>query len=547
MTQHERAGQPALPSDLVDVPALLRAYDELRPDPSEPTQRVAFGTSGHRGSAFKAAFNEAHILATTEAICRYRAALGYTGPLFIGRDTHALSEPAWRTALEVLVAHGVDARVDASDGYTPTPAVSHAILVANRGRADGLADGIVVTPSHNPPEDGGFKYNPPNGGPADTDVTRWIQDEANRILEASGADGLDGVSRIPFERARLHATAYDFMGTYIADRGNVVDMAAIAASGLRLGVDPLGGAAVAYWGAIGERYGLDLTVTNDGVDPQFGFMTLDWDGRIRMDPSSPFAMARLVDLRDRFDLALANDADADRHGIVVPGAGLMNPNHVLAAAISYLFGGGRGWGSDVAVGKTLVSSSIIDRVVADLGRRLVEVPVGFKWFVDGLLDGTIGFGGEESAGASFLRRDGSVWTTDKDGLIACLLAAETTARLGRNPAEVYRGLTDRFGTPAYRRIDAPATPEIKAALGRLSPDAVTATTLAGDPITARLTRAPGNDAPIGGLKVVSTEGWFAARPSGTENVTKLYAESFRGEEHLDRILEEARAIVAAAV
>ena len=547
MTQHERAGQPALPSDLVDVCALLRAYDELRPDPSEPTQRVAFGTSGHRGSAFKAAFNEAHILATTEAICRYRAALGYTGPLFIGRDTHALSEPAWRTALEVLVAHGVDARVDASDGYTPTPAVSHAILVANRGRADGLADGIVVTPSHNPPEDGGFKYNPPNGGPADTDVTRWIQDEANRILEASGADGLDGVSRIPFERARLHATAYDFMGTYIADLGNVVDMAAIAASGLRLGVDPLGGAAVAYWGAIGERYGLDLTVTNDGVDPQFGFMTLDWDGRIRMDPSSPFAMARLVDLRDRFDLALANDADADRHGIVVPGAGLMNPNHVLAAAISYLFGGGRGWGSDVAVGKTLVSSSIIDRVVADLGRRLVEVPVGFKWFVDGLLDGTIGFGGEESAGASFLRRDGSIWTTDKDGLIACLLAAETTARLGRNPAEVYRGLTDRFGTPAYRRIDAPATPEIKAALGRLSPDAVTATTLAGDPITARLTRAPGNDAPIGGLKVVSTEGWFAARPSGTENVTKLYAESFRGEEHLDRILEEARAIVAAAV
>ena len=547
MTQHERAGQPALPSDLVDVSALLRAYDELRPDPSEPTQRVAFGTSGHRGSAFKAAFNEAHILATTEAICRYRAALGYTGPLFIGRDTHALSEPAWRTALEVLVAHGVDARVDASDGYTPTPAVSHAILVANRGRADGLADGIVVTPSHNPPEDGGFKYNPPNGGPADTDVTRWIQDEANRILEASGADGLDGVSRIPFERARLHATAYDFMGTYIADLGNVVDMAAIAASGLRLGVDPLGGAAVAYWGAIGERYGLDLTVTNDGVDPQFGFMTLDWDGRIRMDPSSPFAMARLVDLRDRFDLALANDADADRHGIVVPGPGLMNPNHVLAAAISYLFGGGRGWGSDVAVGKTLVSSSIIDRVVADLGRRLVEVPVGFKWFVDGLLDGTIGFGGEESAGASFLRRDGSIWTTDKDGLIACLLAAETTARLGRNPAEVYRGLTDRFGTPAYRRIDAPATPEIKAALGRLSPDAVTATTLAGDPITARLTRAPGNDAPIGGLKVVSTEGWFAARPSGTENVTKLYAESFRGEEHLDRILEEARAIVAAAV
>ncbi|MCJ7710456.1 MAG: phosphoglucomutase (alpha-D-glucose-1,6-bisphosphate-dependent) [Chloroflexi bacterium] len=547
MTQHPRAGQPALPSDLVDVPALLRAYEELRPDPSDPAQRVAFGTSGHRGSALRAAFNEAHILATTEAICRYRASKGYTGPLFMGRDTHALSAPAWRTALEVLVAHGVDVRIDATDGFTPTPAISHAILQANRGRTAGLADGIVVTPSHNPPDDGGFKYNPPNGGPADTDVTRWIQDEANRILEAKGADGLDGIARIPFERARSEAVAYDFMGTYVADLDNVVDMEAIRASGLRLGVDPLGGAAVAYWGAIGERYALDLTVTNEAVDPQFGFMTLDWDGKIRMDPSSPFAMARLVELRDRFDLALANDADADRHGIVVPGAGLMNPNHVLAAAISYLFGGGRAWGDDIAVGKTLVSSSIIDRVVADLGRHLVEVPVGFKWFVDGLVDGSIGFGGEESAGASFLRRDGSVWTTDKDGLIACLLAAELTARLGRNPAEAYAGLTARFGAPAYRRIDAPATPEVKAALGRLSPDVVTATTLAGDPITARLTRAPGNDAPIGGLKVVSTEGWFAARPSGTENVTKLYAESFRGEEHLGLILDEARAMVEAAV
>jgi len=547
MTQHPRAGQPARASDLVDVPALLRAYDEIRPDPSDPTQRVAFGTSGHRGSAFRGAFNEHHILATTEAICRYRVSKGYAGPLFIGRDTHALSEPAWRTALEVLVAHGVDVQVDAGDGFTPTPAVSHAILVANRGRSAGPADGIVVTPSHNPPDDGGFKYNPPNGGPADTDVTSWIQDEANRILEASGADGLDGVRRIPFERARAQATPYDFMGTYVADLGNVVDMVAIAGSGLRLGVDPLGGAAVAYWGTIGERYGLDLTVTNDAVDPQFGFMTLDWDGKIRMDPSSPFAMARLVELRDRFDLALGNDADADRHGIVVPGAGLMNPNHVLAAAISYLFGGGRTWGTGVAVGKTLVSSSIIDRVVADLGRRLVEVPVGFKWFVDGLVDGSIGFGGEESAGASFLRLNGRVWTTDKDGLIACLLAAELTAKLGRNPSEVYGGLTARFGAPAYRRIDAPATPAVKAALGRLSPDAVTATTLAGDPIVARLTRAPGNDAPIGGLKVVSTEGWFAARPSGTENVTKLYAESFRGEEHLGRILDEARAIVDAAV
>ncbi len=548
MSEHARAGRPAEPADLVDVDALLRAYDELRPDPSIQAQRVAFGTSGHRGSAFKAAFNEAHILATTEAICRYRAAQGYGGPLFIGRDTHALSEPAWRTALEVLAANGVDVRVDAHDGFTPTPAVSHAILVANRGdvRPGGLADGIVVTPSHNPPEDGGFKYNPPNGGPADTDVTRWIQDEANRILEATGADGLDGIGRVPFERARADAGEYDFREAYVADLGNVVDMAAIAASGLRIGVDPLGGAAVDYWAAIGERYGLDLTVTNPTVDPTYGFMTLDWDGRIRMDPSSPFAMAGLVGLRDRFDLALGNDADADRHGVVVPGAGLMNPNHVLAAAISYLFGGHRGWGSDVAVGKTLVSSSIIDRVVADLGRRLVEVPVGFKWFVDGLVDGSIGFGGEESAGASFLRRDGTVWTTDKDGIIACLLAAELTATLGRNPAEVYAGLTARFGAPAYRRIDAPATPEQKAALGRLTAADVAATQLGGDPITSILTTAPGNGASIGGLKVETADAWFAARPSGTENVTKLYAESFKGDEHLGRVLEEAAAIVAAA-
>ena len=547
MTAVARAGQPALPSDLVDIPALLRAYADIHPDPSDPAQRVAFGTSGHRGSAFRGAFNEDHILATTEAICRYRAAQGYTGPLFIGRDTHALSEPAWRTALEVLVAHGVDVRVDSADGYTPTPAVSHAILVANRGRTSGLADGIVVTPSHNPPDDGGLKYNPPNGGPADTDVTGAIQDEANRILEGTGSAGLGGVRRVPFERARPQAVAYDFLGTYVADLEHVVDMGAIAASGLRIGADPLGGAAVAYWGAIGERYGLDLTVTNDTVDPAFGFMPLDWDGKIRMDPSSPFAMARLVALRDRFDLALGNDADADRHGIVVPGAGLMNPNHVLAAAISYLFGGARGWGSGGAVGKTLVSSSIIDRGVADLGRRLLEVPVGFKWFVAGLVDGTIGFGGEESAGASFLRLDGTAWTTDKDGIIACLLAAELTARSGRNPAEAYAGLTARFGDPAYRRVDAPATPEVKAALGRLSPSAVTASTLAGDPITSILTTAPGNGAPIGGLKVVSTEGWFAARPSGTENVTKLYAESFRGEAHLERILAEAGEVIAAAV
>jgi phosphoglucomutase len=548
MSQHPRAGQPAQASDLVDIPALLRAYTEIHPDPSEPTQRVAFGTSGHRGSAFRAAFNEDHILATTEAICRYRASKGYTGPLFIGRDTHALSEPAWRTALEVLVANGVDVRVDSGDGYTPTPAVSHAILVANRGRGEaGLADGIVVTPSHNPPDDGGFKYNPPNGGPADTDVTTWIQDEANRILAASGSDGLAGIRRVPFARARAHAVHYDFRGVYVADLEHVVDLDAIRASGLRLGVDPLGGAAVDYWGLIGERYGLDLTVTNETVDGAFAFMPLDWDGKIRMDPSSPFAMARLVELRDRFDLALGNDADADRHGVVVPGAGLMNPNHVLSAAISYLFGGGRAWGDDVAVGKTLVSSSMIDRVVASLGRRLLEVPVGFKWFVDGLVDGSVGFGGEESAGASFLRRDGTVWTTDKDGIIACLLAAELTAKLGKNPSVVYAGLTERFGSPAYKRIDAPATPEVKAALGRLSPEAVTVTALGGDPITAKLTKAPGNGASIGGLKVVTDQAWFAARPSGTENVTKLYAESFRGEEHLARVLDEAKAIVDAAV
>ena len=548
MTNSPRAGQPALQTELVDVDALIAAYYDLKPDPSDPAQRVAFGTSGHRGSAFRAAFNEPHILATTEAICRYRTGQGYTGPLFIGRDTHALSEPAWRTALEVLVANEVDVRVDAADGYTPTPAVSHAILVANRGRSasGGLADGIVVTPSHNPPDDGGFKYNPPNGGPADTDVTRWIQDEANRILEATGADGLDGIARVPFERARATAVPHDFLGDYVGDLGNVVDMEAIASSALRIGVDPLGGAAVDYWGAIGERYGLDLTVTNPSVDPRFGFMTLDWDGKIRMDPSSPFAMARLVELRDRFDLALGNDADADRHGIVVPGTGLMNPNHVLAAAISYLFGGARGWGADVGVGKTLVSSSIIDRVVADLGRRLVEVPVGFKWFVDGLVDGSIGFGGEESAGASFLRRNGTVWTTDKDGITSCLLAAELTARTGRNPGEIYADLAGRFGAPAYRRIDAPATPAQKAVLGKLTAADVTATTLGGDPVTAVLTKAPGNDAAIGGLKVTTGEAWFAARPSGTENVTKLYAESFRGEAHLATVLDEAAAIVAAA-
>jgi phosphoglucomutase len=527
------------------------------PDPADPAQRVAFGTSGHRGSAFRGAFNEAHILATTEAICRYRELRGYDGPLFIGRDTHALSEPATRTALEVLVARGVDVRVDSRDGFTPTPAVSHAIIVANRGRTvpasdapaaagRGLADGIVVTPSHNPPDDGGFKYNPPNGGPADTDVTGWIQDEANRLLEGTGGDGLGGIARVPIETARSAARGHDFLATYVDDLPSVVDLAAIAGSGLRIGVDPMGGASVAYWAAIADRHGLDLTVVNDRVDPTFGFMTYDWDGKIRMDPSSPSAMAGLIAHKDRFDIALGNDADADRHGVVTPGAGLLNPNHFLSAAIAYLYGsdGRPGWGSGVGVGKTLVSSSMIDRVVADLGRRLVEVPVGFKWFVAGLVDGSLGFGGEESAGASFLRRDGTVWTTDKDGIIADLLACELTARTGRDPGVAYGELTERFGSPAYRRVDAPATPDQKARLGKLSPADVTATSLAGDPITAILTRAPGNDAPIGGLKVVTANGWFAARPSGTENVAKVYAESFRGEDHLALLLEEAQAVVA---
>jgi phosphoglucomutase len=556
MATSERAGQPADPATLVDIDALLRAYHEIVPDPSDPTQRVAFGTSGHRGSSFRGAFNEAHILAISEAICRYRALTGYDGPLFIGRDTHALSEPATRTALEVLAAHGVDVWVDAADRFTPTPAVSHAIIVANRGRdirpprdgataaGRGLADGIVVTPSHNPPDDGGFKYNPPNGGPADTDVTGWIQDEANRLLEGQGSDGVAGIARIPPERARAAARPYDFTATYVADLASVIDMEAIRDSGLRIGVDPMGGASVDYWAAIAEQYGLDLTVVNDRVDPTFGFMTYDGDGKIRMDPSSPSAMAGLIKLKDRFDVALGNDADADRHGVVTPAAGLLNPNHFLSAAIAYLFGGGRDWGANVGVGKTLVSSSMIDRVVADLGRRLVEVPVGFKWFVDGLVDGSIGFGGEESAGASFLRRDGTVWTTDKDGIIADLLACELTARTGRDPGVAYGELTERFGSPAYRRIDAPASPEQKAALGRLSPSDVTASTLAGDPITAILTRAPGNDAPIGGLKVVTASGWFAARPSGTENVAKVYAESFRGETHLAQLLEEAQVLVA---
>ncbi len=542
----ERAGQPADPATLVDLDALRAAYFDINPDPADPTQRVAFGTSGHRGSSFRGAFNEAHILAITEAICRYRVQRGYSGPLFLARDTHALSEPATWTALEVLAANGVDVRIDSRDGYVPTPALSHAILRANREQDAWrhLADGIVVTPSHNPPDDGGFKYNPPNGGPADTDVTRWIQDEANRILEATGSDGIAGIRRTPPAEAASAARPYDFLGTYVDDLPSVIDMAAIAASGLRIGVDPMGGASVGYWGEIASRHGLDLTVTNDAVDPRFGFMTCDWDGRIRMDPSSPYAMARLVALRDRFDIALGNDADADRHGVVTPGAGLLNPNHVLSVMIAYLFGGAREWGPEVGVGKTLVSSSMIDRVVADLGRRLVEVPVGFKWFVDGLIDGSIGFGGEESAGASFLRRDGTVWTTDKDGIIADLLACELTAQTGRDPGQAYAALTERFGAPAYKRVDAPATPAQKAALGRLAAADVTATNLAGDPITAILTEAAGNGAAIGGLKVATAQGWFAARPSGTEDVAKVYAESFRGEEHLARLLEEAQALVA---
>jgi phosphoglucomutase len=538
----ERAGKPAETSILVDVDRLIGAYFDLTPDPAVPAQAVAFGTSGHRGSSLNRSFNEAHILATTEAICRYRRSQGTTGPLFIGKDSHALSEPATRTAVEVLVANGVSVMVDSGDGLTPTPSISHAILTYNRGRRDGLADGIVVTPSHNPPEDGGFKYNPTNGGPADTDVTGAIQDEANELLRS----GLEKIPRLHYERAWAEVERYDFCTAYVADLASVVDMDAIRASGLHLGVDPLGGASVAYWPAIRDRYSLDLTVTNEVVDPTFGFMTVDWDGRIRMDPSSPYAMARLVALKDRFDVAFANDTDADRHGIVAGSAGLMNPNHFLSAAVAYLYRN-RDWRADVAVGKTLVSTSMLDRVAADLGRRLLEVPVGFKWFVSGLVDGTLGFGGEESAGASFLCRDGTVWSTDKDGLIACLLAAELTAKSGHNPAVAYDELTARFGAPAYRRIDAPATPEQKAVLARLSPAQVKATQLAGEPITAVLTRAPGNDAPIGGVKVVTEHGWFAARPSGTENVYKIYAESFQGEEHLQQIIGEAQTIVADAL
>ena len=543
---HERAGTTAEPADLIDVAQVVTAYYTGVPDPEDPDQQVAFGTSGHRGSSLRTAFNETHILATTQAICDYRREQGYDGPLFIGRDTHALSEPAWSTALEVLVANDVTVLVDDRDGYTPTPAVSHAILRANGGRTtgSGLADGIVVTPSHNPPADGGFKYNPPHGGPADSDATKVIAARANELIRG----GLDGVRRVPFARARAAAAAYDFLGSYVDDLPSVVDLEAIRRAGVRIGADPLGGASVAYWGEIAERHGLDLTVVNPLVDPTWRFMTLDWDGRIRMDCSSPSAMASLVAQKDAYDIATGNDADADRHGIVTPDAGLMNPNHFLAVAIRHLFGGARpGWPATARIGKTLVSSSMIDRVAASLDKPLVEVPVGFKWFVPGLLDGSFGFGGEESAGASFLRRDGSVWTTDKDGLLLCLLGAEILATSGSTPSQQYAALVAEHGDPAYARVDAPATREQKAALGALSADAVTATELAGEPITGRLTEAPGNGAAIGGLKVTTESAWFAARPSGTEDVYKIYAESFRGADHLAQVQAEAREVVSAAL
>jgi len=529
---------------LANIPRLVSAYYTQQPDPNRREERVAFGTSGHRGSSFNAAFTESHILAVTQAICQYRREQHIDGPVFLGIDTHALSESAFGSALEVLAANGVDVMIDSRDGYTPTPALSHAVLTYNRDRTSGLADGIVVTPSHNPPEDGGFKYNGTNGGPADTKATGWIEQRANAIL----ADGLRDVQRIPLTRARAAATThrFDYADAYVADLSAVLDLDVLRGSKLRLGVDPLGGAGVAYWGMIAERYGIPLTVVSEEVDPTFRFMSVDWDGRIRMDCSSPYAMRRLIAMQERFDVAWACDPDHDRHGIVSRSAGLMNPNHYLAVAIEYLFQRRDGWSRTAAVGKTVVSSSMIDRVAASIGRRLVEVPVGFKWFVDGLIDGSLGFGGEESAGASFLRRDGRAWSTDKDGIIMGLLAAEITAVAGRDPGELYASLTSRFGAPAYERIDAPATPEQKSVLSKLDPDRVRASELAGEPILARLTVAPGNGAAIGGLKVVTENGWFAARPSGTEHVYKLYAESFRGVEHLRQIQNEAREIIAAA-
>ncbi|RPH50472.1 MAG: alpha-D-glucose phosphate-specific phosphoglucomutase [Planctomycetota bacterium] len=539
------AGKPAPSAILVDVDRLLKQYAERKPDPADPLQRVAFGTSGHRGSPLNGSFNEAHILAMTQAICEYRAKKGIDGPLYLGMDTHAASAPAQRTAVEVLAANGVQVFLQRAGGYTPTPVISHAILAYNKGRSDGLADGIVITPSHNPPKDGGFKYNPPHGGPADVDVTKVIQDRANALIAAGNV----AVKRIPYERAIKAPTthAHDFVKPYVNDLRSVVDMDAIRSSGVKIGVDPLGGASVAYWEPIRELYEIDVTVVNPKVDPQFAFMTCDHDGQIRMDCSSPYAMANLIGLKDKYQVAFGNDADTDRHGIVTPSVGLMNPNHYLATAIHYLFSNRPHWRGDSAVGKTLVSSSVIDKVAASLGRKLVEVPVGFKWFVGGLLDGSLGFGGEESAGASFLRMDGTVWTTDKDGLILDLLAAEITAKTGKDPGVHFQELAARFGTPYYSRIDAAATPAQKAALGKLSPEAVQASTLAGDPIVAKLTKAPGNDAAIGGLKVATESGWFAARPSGTEDVYKIYAESLKSADHLAKINDEAREIVNAAL
>jgi phosphoglucomutase len=535
------AGKPADPSILIDVSKLVTAYYTGRPDPSVSAQRVAFGTSGHRGCSLDNSFNEAHILAITQAICLYRKQEGIDGPLYIGFDTHALSEPAFKSALEVLAGNGIDVMVDAGNSYTPTPVISHAILSYNRGRKRGLADGIVITPSHNPPRFGGFKYDPPHGGPADTQVTGWIQERANALI----ADGLRGVVRMPLERARTASTTHphEYLNFYVNDLASVVDMQAIKESKVHIGVDPLGGASVAYWDAIGDRYGLNLEVVNHTVDPTFRFMTVDWDGQIRMDPSSVYAMARMVGLKDRFDVAFACDTDADRHGIVSHSQGLLDPNHYLAVAISYLFANRPQWAKAVAVGKTIVSSSMIDKVAADLNRRLIEVPVGFKWFVESLIDGVVGFCGEESSGATFLRRDGTVWTTDKDGLVPNLLAAEITAHTGTEPGEHYRRLTAEFGDPQYERVDAPATSEQKAKLEKLSPEAVRVSKLAGEPIASKLTNAPGNNAPIGGLKVISASGWFAARPSGTESIYKIYAESFKDKADLEAILREAQEIV----
>ncbi|MGE5284816.1 MAG: phosphoglucomutase (alpha-D-glucose-1,6-bisphosphate-dependent) [Actinomycetota bacterium] len=545
MGTHPDAGKPADPKNLIDVPRLVASYYTGNPDPSDPSQRVAFGTSGHRGSSLTLSFNEAHILAVTQAICERRGDSGASGPLFLGMDTHALSEPAFRSALEVLAGNGVEVMVARDGGRTPTPVISHAILSRNRGRVGELADGIVITPSHNPPEDGGFKYNPPHGGPADTAVTREIEERANGILRSGGRE----VRRLPFERALAAATTHrhDFVGSYVGDLGAVLDLEAIRGAGIRIGVDPLGGSGVEYWEPIAERYGLNLTVVNPAIDPTFRFMPLDWDGKIRMDCSSPFAMAGLIAMRDRFDVAFGNDTDADRHGIVTRTAGLLNPNHYLAVAIDYLFRNRAGWRGDAGIGKTVVSSGMIDRVAARLSRPLLEVPVGFKWFVQGLSDGTLGFGGEESAGASFLREDGAAWSTDKDGLILGLLAAEMMATTGRDPGERYADLTRAFGAPAYERIDAPATKEQKAALSKLSPSQVTAKTLAGERIESMLTTAPGNGAAIGGLKVVTANGWFAARPSGTEDVYKLYAESFLGADHLRKIQEEALALIGRVI